>query len=507
MTSSKRSSQRQRDLELSTLKREKQHEAKLRIARQHLEIEKQTKLWELEFEQLEEDHRKEVAAAALEEIELMTKSSADGSGTGKMSGRFAERSSVKSKKLVQVWVNLSPAGNMADVANEPSLHFSGSIAQSNQAIVQRPSSAQLPNSHTNTNTHGQVEANINLTVHEPQEPSSRTNVTNDAHVVTNDPPHFPLIPPAFRFLPSPSQALPLHATNPVANNVNLLPHSPPAPFISSASVFVPQLFHPPPPQKSFQHQNFVPITHAPPAPPDPNVWRFTAAVPPNAVPLVRTSANLYTVQPAPIISPHITTSLRSTHVQAAAGPQNYVTSDFVQANPFSSSTGVAPIFVTPIIPPTYGATVPIPLCWGGPPHPTPSAPSLDSADLIKQLADAITCPLPEWKLTQYNGDPLQWYEWFGQFKSAIDSQSLSDDVKLTYIKTLVTGKAKTAIAEFAYCGVMYKDALKTLERKFGQPQVVVGAHLDKLGPFPPLKMHNSDNTINNLHYFQVLLES
>ena len=494
MTSSKRSSQRQRESELSKLKREeleKQYEAKLRIARQRLEIEKQTKLRGLEIEQLEEDHRKEEAAAALEEIELMTKSSADGSGTGKMSGLFTGRSSVKSKKLVQDWVNSSPAGNMADVANKPSLHFSGSIAQPNQAIVQRPSSAQLPNSHFNLNTHGQVGANINLPVHEPQEPISRTNVTNDAHVANNimqeqqqpqytppsppvnfgmptqlnapntarqlsqatmhfdglqldhqfprrssmpgqlnlvspprlaplntlvnaplalnpqqahinvpappspvlnpAPPHFPLIPPAFRFPPSPPQALPLHATNPVANNVNLLPHSPPAPITSSANIFVPQLIHPPPPQKSFQPQNFVPITHAPPAPPDPNLWRFPAAVPSNAVPLVRTSANLYTAQPAPLINPPITTSLRASQVQAAAGAQNYVTSDFMQANPFSSSTGTAPTFVTPIIPPTYGATVPNPLCWGGPPHPTPSAPSLDSADLIKQLAEAITC--------------------------------------------------------------------------------------------------------------------
>ena len=98
---------------------------------------------------------------------------------------------------------------------------------------------------------------------------------------------------------------------------------------------------------------------------------------------------------------------------------------------------------------------------------------------------------------QYNGDPLQWHKWYGQFKSAIDSQSLTDDVKLTYLKSLVSGKAKkTAIAEFAYCGLMYKDALRTLERKFGQPQAVVSAHLDKLSNFPPLKMHNSDNIIN-----------
>ena len=54
---------------------------------------------------------------------------------------------------------------------------------------------------------------------------------------------------------------------------------------------------------------------------------------------------------------------------------------------------------------------------------------------------------------------------------------LTDDVKLLYLKTLVFGKAKTAIAEFAYCGTMYKDKLKTLERKFGQPHTVVSAYL------------------------------
>ena len=170
MSSSKRSSQRSGDLEISRLKREelaKQHEAKLRIARQPLEIEKQTKLREMEIEQLEEDHRKQVAAAALEEIELMTKASADGSGAGKLSELLMERISVKSRKLVQNWVTSSPAGNMADVAYEASLHFSGSIAKSNQASVSCPSPTHFPNSHSNLKTKGRVEANINLPVQEP----------------------------------------------------------------------------------------------------------------------------------------------------------------------------------------------------------------------------------------------------------------------------------------------------------------------------------------------------
>ena len=127
--------------------------------------------------------------------------------------------------------------------------------------------------------------------------------------------------------------------------------------------------------------------------------------------------------------------------------------------------------------------------------PTSSA-SLTLPEVAQLLASSIKDHLPEWKLSQYSGDPLQWHEWFGQFKSAIGSAPLSDEVKLTYLKTLVTGKAKAAIAEFAYCGAMYKDALNTLECKFGQPQAVVTAYLDKLAKVPHVEMHNSDSIIS-----------
>ena len=103
--------------------------------------------------------------------------------------------------------------------------------------------------------------------------------------------------------------------------------------------------------------------------------------------------------------------------------------------------------------------------------------------------------LPEWKLTKFDGNPLNRHEWFGQFTSTVDSAILSDDEKLNYLKTLVVGKAKSAIAEYRYSGVLYKDALATLQRKFGQPHAVVRALLDKLINFPPLKLHNSENVI------------
>ena len=42
---------------------------------------------------------------------------------------------------------------------------------------------------------------------------------------------------------------------------------------------------------------------------------------------------------------------------------------------------------------------------------------------------------------------------------------------------------------------MYKGALTTLQRKFGQPHAFAGAHHDKLNTFNPPKMHNSKKVI------------
>ena len=88
---------------------------------------------------------------------------------------------------------------------------------------------------------------------------------------------------------------------------------------------------------------------------------------------------------------------------------------------------------------------------------------------------------------------------------------------MTYLENLATDQAKTAIAEFTYCGTMYKVPLKTLGWKFGQPQAVVSAYLEKFSKFPPLKRHNSESVISysarisalvgvfqSLHYHQDL---
>ena len=50
-------------------------------------------------------------------------------------------------------------------------------------------------------------------------------------------------------------------------------------------------------------------------------------------------------------------------------------------------------------------------------------------DLAEILTLSKKGPLPEWKMSSFDGNPLQWPEWFGQFRSAIYAKVLSDDVK------------------------------------------------------------------------------
>ena len=127
-------------------------------------------------------------------------------------------------------------------------------------------------------------------------------------------------------------------------------------------------------------------------------------------------------------------------------------------------------------------------------QPPPNVVTLE--DLKEVLTFNRKDPLPPWNLRKYYGCPLQWFEWIGQFRSAVDSENLSDDVKLHYLKSLVKDKAETAMAEFAYSGTMYKVALMKLERKFGQPQIIIRAYLDKLYNSPPVKMHSSVSIIS-----------
>ena len=493
--SSKTSSQRQRDLIIAQQRREeieKQNEASLRLARQkqelelerqELEIEKMReeqerlrknqerlrKEQELRVLELEEENRKRLAEATLAELELREDLSDLNADFHDTLSRLSATSHKAETQRIHEWINNSP--NLAEANIQSTSEAPGTSAPfgtlNTHTTVPPPQTAENQAITEAVMTTTEVTGGLILTASVPQTPTSTLPVPTSLQVA---PPTFS--PTGVPAVSVPSLTVPMMSSTTSTRNIN------------TPNQAAPQLL-----STLFNPATSVPVSHILP---NLSAWTF------------------------PIVTTNPPTQLRT--LLQTSQPT-------ITATTTTTSVGSTPVTTMPVMPVTHGGTVfyvppsaatvptPIPTIV----QPSSSFPSATAAPFIPSGSSAVLQPspthfslqdvaqllastkkdhLPEWKLSEYNGDPIHWHEWFGQFKSAIDSAQLSDDVKLTYLKTLVTGKAKVAIAEFAYCGAMYKDALKTLERKFGQPQAVVTAYLDKLANVPPVKMHNSESIIS-----------
>ena len=96
----------------------------------------------------------------------------------------------------------------------------------------------------------------------------------------------------------------------------------------------------------------------------------------------------------------------------------------------------------------------------------------------------IRSSLPKLNLAEFSGDPLEWSQ---LFQATVHAANIDDSVKMNHLKTMVTGKAKEAIAGLGYTAEMYNVAWNVLVRNFGKPQLVVNAQLKRIYSFPPMK--------------------
>ena len=69
---------------------------------------------------------------------------------------------------------------------------------------------------------------------------------------------------------------------------------------------------------------------------------------------------------------------------------------------------------------------------------------------------------PKLKLAEISGDTLEWPEWSQLFQATVHAANIDDSVKMNHLKTMVTGKAKGAIAGLGYTAEMYNVAWNVL---------------------------------------------
>ena len=107
--------------------------------------------------------------------------------------------------------------------------------------------------------------------------------------------------------------------------------------------------------------------------------------------------------------------------------------------------------------------------------------------------------LPKLILEKFSGNPLDWPEWSGQFLATVDQAQVDDGIKMNYLKTLVSGRAKAAIEGMGYNAGTYKIAWDILSRDFGRPELIVNSQLKRLHSYPFIKPHDYTEVIKFSH--------
>ena len=82
------------------------------------------------------------------------------------------------------------------------------------------------------------------------------------------------------------------------------------------------------------------------------------------------------------------------------------------------------------------------------------------------------------------------------FNATVDQRPIADSTKMSHLKNLLTGKARSAISGMGYSGQFYDPARSILERKFGRPHVIIDAQLESLRKANQMKRHNSTGLIS-----------
>ena len=107
----------------------------------------------------------------------------------------------------------------------------------------------------------------------------------------------------------------------------------------------------------------------------------------------------------------------------------------------------------------------------------------------------VAATYQSWRWTTSMETPFEWLEWSSMFISTVDQRPIPDS-EMSHLKTLLTGKARSAISGMEYSGQFYGAAWRILERKFGRLHVIIDAQLEGHRKASQVKPHNSTGLIS-----------
>lgn len=89
--------------------------------------------------------------------------------------------------------------------------------------------------------------------------------------------------------------------------------------------------------------------------------------------------------------------------------------------------------------------------------------------------------LPKITLPRFRGDLMKWTAFWDSFDSAVHrNDRLSEIDKFNYLRSLLEGTAFDAVAGLALSAVNYVEAMRILQKRFGNKQLIISKHMKTL---------------------------
>ena len=133
--------------------------------------------------------------------------------------------------------------------------------------------------------------------------------------------------------------------------------------------------------------------------------------------------------------------------------------------------------------------------------PTPTPPVLPVV-LPHAPARTVTphVKLPKLSMKKFNGDLTKWTTFWDSFSSSIDANpALSGIDKFNYLISLLESTAAEAIAGLTPTDANYEEAVATLKKRFGNPQLIINRHMEALLHVPGVSSHHDIRGLRKLH--------
>ena len=108
--------------------------------------------------------------------------------------------------------------------------------------------------------------------------------------------------------------------------------------------------------------------------------------------------------------------------------------------------------------------------------------------------------LPRIPLKKFGGNVLEYSEWWECFEEAVHAKkSLKNVMKFNYLRQLLEGEAASVIRGIPLTSKNYTEAVALLDSRYGNKQVLISAHMDKLLSLPAVKSNSNTKKLRDLH--------